>query len=254
MRILFRTLITILMGAYCLAASLLYVYQDQFLYYPTSEPKLVNATAFSVQQETKVLRGWVINPGKKQALMYFGGNAEQIDRNIETFKTVFSDYSVYLLNYRGYGSSDGQPSEKALLADALKFYDQIAEQYDSMSVIGKSLGSGVASYLAASRKVEKLVLVTPYDSIEDVAQQRFWMMPVNLILRDKYKSVEWVKNLSTRTLVVMSEFDATIPRQHSLNLIAAFANILPEQYVVKGAQHNTISNFREYYARIKQFL
>jgi pimeloyl-ACP methyl ester carboxylesterase len=101
---------------------------------------------------------------------------------------AFPDRAIYLLHYRGYGGSSGTPSEKALFADALTLFDEVRTKHSSVDVVGRSLGSGVAVYVASLRPVARLVLVTPFDSLEGLAALRFPYVPVKWLLRDKFES------------------------------------------------------------------
>ena len=82
---------------------------------------------------------------------------------------AFPDHALYLLHYPGYGGAPGKPSEAAIAADALALFDRVAPQHPRVVVIGRSLGSGVAVQVASARPVARLVLVTPYDSLEEIA-------------------------------------------------------------------------------------
>jgi uncharacterized protein len=155
-------------------------------------------------------------------------------------------YAVYLVNYRGYGGSSGLPSETALFQDALVVYDHIKTGHSHISVIGRSLGSGVAVFLAANRDVEKLVLVTPYDSIENIARQMYLVYPISIMLKDKFNSLSRVDSVSAETLVIIAENDQIIPRENSERLAAAFR---PGQATVKtlvGADHNALASHPDY--------
>jgi pimeloyl-ACP methyl ester carboxylesterase len=145
------------------------VYQRRLIYYPVAlDPSFV-AERIVVDNQGTRLQGWVLNPGQRKAVIYFGGNSEMITHRRGFFEDVFRDYSVYLINYRGYGDSEGSPSEAGLFSDALAIYDQLSPRHQSISAYGRSLGSGVAVYLAARRPLEKLILLTPYDSVAAVA-------------------------------------------------------------------------------------
>ncbi|MCH8177009.1 MAG: hypothetical protein IIC09_02195 [Proteobacteria bacterium] len=119
------SLIYPLAGIYLLFLGLLYLMQRTMLYYPVPAPGNISAETISFDNEGVKLQGWRLNRGQPRALVYFGGNAETITGNISQFKSLFSDYTVYLVNYRGYGDSEGKPTEAALFSDALAIYDQI---------------------------------------------------------------------------------------------------------------------------------
>src|SRR5260370_41081884 len=90
------------------------------------------------------------------ALIYFGGNAEDVSLNMPSLSAGFPDSAIYLLHYRGYGGSSGRPSEGALFADALTLFDQVHSKHPDVDVVGRSLGSGIAVYVASLRPVTRL--------------------------------------------------------------------------------------------------
>ena len=104
------------------------------------------------------------------------------------FRAAFPDRSLFLVNYRGYGGSSGQPSEAALFADALAIFDHVRREHSEIAVMGRSLGSGVAVLVASERPVEQLVLVTAFDSLVNVAREYLRWLPVGRLLRDRYDS------------------------------------------------------------------
>jgi len=161
---------------------------------------------------------------------------------------------LFLVNYRGYGGSTGTPSEDGLFADAVAVYDYVRARYPRVSVVGRSLGTGVAIYLSSVRNVEKLVLITPYDSIENVAKKHFPIFPISFLLKDKFNSASRVKDVKAKTLVLIAEDDKTIPRENSEALVQRFS---PDQIVVKtlpGTTHSSITFGNEYALLISQFL
>jgi pimeloyl-ACP methyl ester carboxylesterase len=184
----------VLLGVYLLLAAFLYVYQRRLIYYPVAlDPSFV-AERIVVDNQGTRLQGWVLNPGQRKAVIYFGGNSEMITHRRGFFEDVFRDYSVYLINYRGYGDSEGSPSEAGLFSDALAIYDQLSPRHQSISAYGRSLGSGVAVYLAARRPLEKLILLTPYDSVAAVAQKIYPMFPVRYLIKDRFDSSTTAKS------------------------------------------------------------
>ena len=166
---------------YILACAVMYLMQRKLIYYPTGKiPHSFPQLKMINQNET--LEVIVLNEGKNEALLYFGGNAEAVIYNAEDFLTAFTQHTVYLLNYRGYGESTGYPTEKGIFSDALLLFDKVQEKHQKISVIGRSLGSGVAVYLASKRPLNKLALITPYDSIKSLGQSKFIIFPVFLLL------------------------------------------------------------------------
>lgn len=231
----------------------LYFSQRSILYFPTPANNGVQAESFELQSDGLRLKGWVVNPGKPRAMVYFGGNGEAIEHNAEIFKTSLPDVTVYLLPYRSYGGNPGEVTEENCYRDALKLYDQIKSRHVSVSAVGRSLGSGVATYLASKRKVDKLILVTPYDSIVNVAQDHYPVFPVKLLVKDRYESWRRAKDINSDVLVLIAGSDEIIPRTNTDNLIRHFGR-KPEVIVFEKTGHNTISDSIGYDQAVSGFI
>ena len=124
------------------------------------------------------------------------------------------------MHYRSYGGSTGTPSERALVADAQRLFEMVAKDHPRIVVIGRSLGSGIAIQVAAGNRIERLVLVTPYDSIAALAADRFRWFPVRLLLRDRYESWRYASRIGVPTTLVIAGRDEVIPNESSLRLAA----------------------------------
>ena len=250
---LFLRLIRSVLFIYFSIALFLFAFQRSLLYYPSAETEH-EYDVIQYEVDDVVLDVIVLNKGKDEAIIYFGGNGETVVANASFFNKTLSDYTIYLVNYRGYGSSTGKPTEAALYADAQYIYDQLIEKHKTLSVIGRSLGSGVATYLAATRKIEKMILVTPFDSIQAIAQKRYPVFPIALLLSDKFDSLGRVKNISAKTLVLLAENDVVIPFKYSQRLIDAFPLSQIKVELIEGTGHNNISSKAEYYHFLQQFM
>lgn len=248
------SILKILVTTYIIFALLLYFMQRKLLYLPQEGLQYVDATEIEFKNGNIVLRGWVVNEGKEKAMLYYGGNAETIETNVAFYRENFTEYTLYLINYRGFGKSDGNPTEENLFNDAIFIYDQISSKHKKISLIGRSLGSGIAVYLASKRKVDKLVLITPFDSILNVAKQTYKIFPFSLLLKDKYESTKYVKDINSKTLFLIAEKDRMIKKSRSMNLYEVFSKDMVELKIVKDAGHNTISHYPEFSESIKKFL
>ena len=233
---------------------LLYAKQRTLLYHPTPETHTDDAELIRLESFGEMLRLWRTNPGQPHAILYFGGNGENVVYTIPSLGKLFPLHTVYFVHYRGYGGSTGSPSEKGLFEDALNIYDQVQANHHGISAIGRSLGSGVAIHLAAHRKLEKLVMVTPYDAIEVLAKEALRFFPISLLLRDKYRSVDLAPGIETQTLVLIAEHDDVIPRASTDRLVAAFDPARVVTHVFDGATHNTIGGDPEYLSQLRMFL
>lgn len=258
-----QTLLTLLKFAavvYLGIIVLMYLLQRQLLYFPTDAPTQTPVADGIAQQTVEFnnngisLKGWVINPGQTRALLYFGGNAEQIEQNSGWFRRWLPHTSVYLINYRGYGHSSGKPTQNGLFSDALSIYDQIAAKHQHIIAMGRSLGSGIATYLAARRDISQLLLITPYDSIANVARQHYPYLPVGLLLKDHYASWKMADKVSADTLLLIAEQDRVIPPAHAARLATYLVNSNTTSVLIDKAGHNDISAYPAYTRAIVDFL
>ena len=233
---------------------LLYFAQDSFIYYPTPAVSIKGLSEQVIKNDGESIKINVLNEGMPRALLYFGGNAEAVAYNAPTFKQVFPDYTIYLMNYRGYGGSTGTPSEASLYSDSLVLFDRVMEKHDSIAVIGRSLGSGIATYLAAKRHVNKLVLVTPFDSIENVAASHYPVYPMSIMLKDKYDSFSRVPAIKAPTLMLIAANDRIVGASHGHKLASAFPEGQVVKKVLESSGHDSISSNPQYYEFIRDFL
>ena len=245
------TTVFLVYAAFC---AYLYVAQRSFIYFPTPESRAAPAEDIRFDVDGATLQIWRVNGDNADALIYFGGNAEDVALNTADFLALFPGRALYLVNYRGYGASTGSPSETALIADALEVYDYVSATHANIAVIGRSLGSGIAVQLAASRDVERLVLVTPFDSILNVARSAYPIFPVSLLLKDRYDSMSHADAIDIPTILLIAEHDEFIPMKGSRSLGAALNPALTTVTVIEDARHNTIQNYRQYTAALAGFL
>ena len=223
------------------------------IYFPTPAVEHPSAQVLWIESQGERLKVWVVARPGSRALLYFGGNAEDVAGNIDLFAEAFPEHSLYLVNYRGYGGSSGRPSEAALVADALAVFDQVQARHAEVAVMGRSLGSGVPVQPAAKRPVAKLVLVTAFDSLVNVAKEYFRWLPVGLLMRDRYDSARRAAEVKVPVLVVIAGADEIIPQRRSQALVEAFAPGQVQVVVVPGVGHNTLDLSPEYLGAVGRF-
>lgn len=243
-----------LIGVYLLLAALLYRFQRRMIYFPVPADSAFQAMEIDIDNRGTRLHGWVLNPGKPGAVIYFGGNSEMITHRGEFFEDVFRDYSTYLLNYRGYGLSQGSPSEAGLFSDALAIYDRVAGEHDRIIAYGRSLGSGVAVYLASMRPLDKLILLTPYDSITEIGARIYPFFPVRYLIKDRFDSASRAGKIETPVMITSAELDREIELGHTLALKERFTRAPVEYVMIEGAAHNDIVDFPAYRDAVRNFL
>lgn len=250
MRTTLLTLMAIVPALYlalCAAAFLMQrsmIYYPQPSAYPTAERLTLAGEGADVAVSMRHREG-------RKALIYFGGNAEDVSANLPSLPEAFPEHAIYLMNYRGYGGSSGTPSEHALHQDALLLFDSVHKEHPEVTVMGRSLGSGLAVRLAAERPVSRLVLVTPFDSLAGMAAAHFPYLPVRWLLIDKYESGRYAPKVDVPTLILAAERDEVVPRSSTEQLRARFRPGIATFEVVRGTRHNTISESPAYWDALR---
>jgi uncharacterized protein len=231
--------------------ALLFMSQRSLIYFPHPASQPGSAATIKLPVDGGDVLVTVRPREGTQALLYFGGNAENVSYSLPELAVAFPDHALYLLNYRGYGGSSGRPSEAALFADALALFDKVRADHQDIVVMGRSLGSGVAVYLASLRPVERMVLVTPYDSLQDLAVRQFPFFPVRWLMLDRFESGKYAAQVTAPTLLIAAEHDEIIPRASTESLASRFREGIAQLKVVPGAGHNSISERPEYMRLLK---
>ncbi len=248
------TFLSLLAIGYLLIVALVYFLQRSMLFYPVPAREGILQESISFINRDIFLHGWILNKGRTKAIVYFGGNAEDITNNIDLFKDLFRHYTVYLIDYRGYGNSQGTPTEQGLFSDAIAIYDQIQALHPSISLMGRSLGSGVAVYLASKRDIEQLFLLTPYDSIAELAQTHYPYLPARYLARDRFDSITYAKNIKVPVLIIAAELDRVVPYKHAEKLRDQFTRARVSYHLIAGARHNDVTSFPRYREVIEVFI
>jgi pimeloyl-ACP methyl ester carboxylesterase len=237
----------------------MYVKQESFIFFPVqathSSTAVSNVSPYSLQRNDVVLKGWLVNPKyrRETLVLYFGGNAEDVFSNIDEFEAIQG--ASLFVSYRGYGPSSGTPGESELFSDALAVFDDAVEQYSPKNIflMGRSLGSGVACFVASKRDVRGVILVTPYDSIAAVAQSVYPWLPVATLIKHKFNSVEYASKIGSPVLVLYGGEDRVVVPQRTRSLLL---HLNGEKKVVylERADHSTIDMHPEYWGSILEFL
>ena len=263
-----KVLVIAVIGAYFFILLYLYLYQEGIIFLPQkiTEEKLVTIKkSFPDAEDITIaasdgikLRGWFIkNSGKEPSplIIYFGGNAEELSWSIAEVKN-FAGWSFALINYRGYGLSRGRPGEKHLFNDAIRIYDYFSVRNDvdreNIVLMGMSLGTAVTVYLAEKKPVKGVILISPFDSVESIAKEKFPYLPISLLLRHPFDSISRAPSIKAPALIIAAENDTIIPLSHSLRLAEKWGG-RKEVKIIKGKDHNDIVT-EEYLKDVKEFL
>ena len=208
------------------------------------------------------LRGSIVHEDQPDALLYLGGTAEPITGWGDRFGEHVPHRATYLVHYRGSGASTGELSESALVADTLAVYDDLRAHHRRVAVVGRSLGSGVAVQVAAARDVDRLVLVTPFDSLASVIRSTLSFpmpgfvrarLPVQWFLEERFDSVAHAQRITAPTLVLRSGRDDVVLPAHTDRLLA---HLPATTAVVEFAEddHGSLTDRDDYWQAIGDFL
>ena len=240
-----------------------YVGQDRLLFHPQPAPENARtqieqsfpgaASVFVPARDGTRLHAWHFKGSP--LVLYFGGNAEEVSWMLRRAAQQAPGSGWLLVDYRGYGFSAGSPSEEALTADALGWYDYARQELGAQRIIafGRSLGSGVAVQLAAARSLDGVILVTPFDSLTNVARHHYPYLPVSWMLKHPFDSVSRAPAVTAPLLCLAAERDQVIPPVHARRLFDAWRG--PKRWVeLRGAGHNSTDDVPAFWQAIREFL
>ncbi|WP_339507869.1 MULTISPECIES: alpha/beta hydrolase [unclassified Pseudomonas] len=240
------SLVALIVAVYVVLCAALFFFQRSLIYFP--QPPAIESADSRLKLSMPDADIWVATRERvgPRALIYFGGNAEDVSRNLPAFAEAFPDYALFFLHYRGFGGSGGSPSEEAIAEDALALFDQVSARHPQIAVVGRSLGSGVAVRLASERPAAQLILVTPYNSLEEIAARQYPWVPVKWLLKDRFESGKYAAHIRVPTLLLAASDDEVIPRASTERLLGYFPKGVAVLKVVPDSGHNSISERRQY--------
>ena len=255
----------VFIGLYIMIGTSLYLLQEKILFRPTI---LAQNYVFNFNQPFEELflepeENTVINAihfkteNPKGVILYFHGNAGDLSRwGIITEYFVEKHYDVLVMDYRSYGKSKGVLSEEALYTDAQFCYDYLKTRYaeEDITLYGRSLGTGIASFLASKNTPKQLILETPYYSILDVASYRFPLFPVKYLMRYKLPSYEFIKEVRCPVSILHGTEDTVVPFESGKKLYNSTLKENMSFIVIEKGKHNNLIEFDAYHEHINNVL
>jgi fermentation-respiration switch protein FrsA (DUF1100 family) len=244
-------ILAIAAGAYLLLVGFVYLTQSSLLYLPELAGRQLVATPDGIgldydevwldTSDGVRIHGWFVPGDSTVTLLYFHGNAGNISHRLHTIRQFHDlDLSVFIIDYRGYGDSEGRPSERGLYRDAEAAWEYLTETRaipaGDIVVLGRSLGGSLAAWLAAERNPRALIVDSAFTSVPDIGQDVYPWLPVRLLSRIQHPTREHVTRASCPVLVVHSRDDEIIPFHHAEALFSA-ANE-PKTFLELRGGHN----------------
>lgn len=245
---------TVALAAVCYGAGLSFLYfkQRNFIFpIPETTRTSPDAAGFAKAEEHRLTTAdgetiivWhVPAEPSRPVIIYFPGNGDFLAAQVGGFRQLTAEgHGLIAVSYRGYAGSSGAPSEKGLLQDAAAAYAFARGRYSADQIVlwGFSLGTGVATALAADNPVQKLVLEAPYSSMADVAAFHFRYVPVRWLLRDQFRSDLRIARVKAPVLIMHGDRDRTIPVRFGERLFGLARE--PKQFVrFPEGDHNDLA-------------
>lgn len=250
--------------------TLVRIFENRFIFVPDKYPTgywqpdtfglNLEDCYFSTSDGIK-LHGWLLKSEKPKAtILWSHGNAGNISDRLDNLSKLASlPFNVFLYDYRGYGKSEGKPSEQGVYLDSQAAYDYLLTRPEvdpeKIVVYGRSLGGAVALDLATKKTCRSLILESTFTSAQDMAQLMFGAVPMGWLMRSEFASIEKIKKLQVPILILHGDQDDIVPYDFGKQLFEA-ATEPKEFYEITGAAHNDtyLIGGDEYFERIKNFI
>jgi alpha-beta hydrolase superfamily lysophospholipase len=243
----------------------LYLLQDKILFHPKSLPadykyqfdipfREVNLPV-TLEKNLSIVQFTVPDSVCKGVVLYFHGNRENINRYAR-FATNFTknNYEVWMMDYPGFGKSTGKRSEKILYEDALLFFKLAINKCagDSIIIYGKSIGTGIAAQLASVRACKRLILETPYYSLDALARQYFFIYPVNPMTNYALPTYSRFEFIDCPITIFHGTRDAVVPYNQGKRLSKLKSDV--ELVTIQKGKHNNLNDFPLFHQKLDSLL
>lgn len=245
-------LLIIGIGVYAALSIYVYYIQSSLIYYPNMPGRSLTATPEAiglsyqdieiVTEDNIKLHGWFIpNNNAEGTVLFFHGNAGNISHRLESID-IFNrmNLNVFILDYRGYGQSEGKTTEKGTYLDAqAAWYHLVNTQGirpQQIIIFGRSLGASVAAWLASRHTAAGLIIESGFTSVPSIGQRLYPFLPIRLLTHFKYDTQRYVKNISCPVIVAHSKEDEIIPFQEGTDIFNAAQE--PKYFLKMRGGHN----------------
>ncbi|OGF73250.1 hypothetical protein A2W54_00585 [Candidatus Giovannonibacteria bacterium RIFCSPHIGHO2_02_43_13] len=241
---------------YILFGTIISIFQERIIYHPYEQDfKTCRAFESAEKIEFNGTRMYFKKSGSKLAVLYHGNAGSACDRSFLADIFVNSGYSFLVVEYAGYSNDGRKPSHDLIKNDvknAVRFIS--SENFNEVAVIGESIGSGAAAYHAALMLPDKLMLISPFSNLLDMARSKFWYYPVFIMVDNAFDNLENLKNYDNRIVIIHGEKDDVIQYSLGQKLFLALPVKNKEFVTIAGAGHNDLFTHPEAYTAMYNFL
>lgn len=261
------TALLVILGLYVAFVAIVFIFQSHLVFFPQrrihSTPHEIglayDAIDFVARDGVR-LSGWFITAKKPGAVVLFcHGNAGNISDRLQLIKLLHKlDLSTFIFDYRGYGQSEGSPSEQGTYLDAEAAWDYLTLErgvpQESIIVFGMSLGGAVAAQLAQDHKPAALIIESAFTSLPDMAAEHYPFLPARLLTRFRYPTLDYLRQVACPVLIVHSNEDEIVPYSQGCRLYEAAND--PKDFLEIRGDHNTgaLMSAETYMAGLNQFI
>ncbi len=242
---------------YSIILFILYLFQEKILFQPEELPQdytfqfdhTFNELFLEAEDGVCLNAIHFTNPNPKGIILYFHGNRGSLKRwgSIVSFFAK-KQYDVVVMDYRSYGKSGGEVSEKNLYNDAQLFYNYILKRYteDQITLYGRSIGTGIAVRLASDNQPCNLILETPYYDIKDIVESWLPHFPTNMLLRYKIPSGKFIQEVACNITIYHGTNDGVVPYKSGEKLFKSILVPNKRMITIEEGSHNDLIEFDEY--------
>lgn len=250
MKRIIRKIVLVLATLYLAGGLALYFLQERLIFHPVPLPAghLFSVpghfTEVNVRRPAGNLSYLRFSPAgaPRGIVLFFHGNMKNVE-HYGRYPGFFtrSGYEVWMIDYPGFGKTTGKRSEQRMYEDALFFYDQAALEGKPLVIYGKSIGTGVAAFVAAQRPCRQLVLETPYYSLTEMARHFLALYPVRPLLRYRFPTYQYLQSINAPVTLLHGTRDELIPYTQALRLQQLRPGI--GLVTIPGGRHNNLADF-----------
>jgi len=260
-----RKWLTIVIALYIAIGAGLYFLQEKFLFHPEklSPEHIYNFQtpfkeinlAVNNEKNLSIIQFTVPDSVCKGVVLYFHGNRKNIER-YASYATNFikNKYEVWMMDYPGFGKSTGKRSEQILYQDAATLYQMARARFskDSIIIYGKSIGTGIAAQLASVKDCKRLILETPYYSIDALMSRYAFIYPVGLMAKYHFPNYKYFEKIEVPVTLFHGTKDEIIPYSHSVKLVKE--NALANLVTIEKGKHNNLNDSPLFHQQLDSLL
>lgn len=253
---------------YIIIGTLLYFFQEKLIFHPESLPvehrysftnphNEINLTV-NEEKNINIVQFTVPDSVRRGVVLYFHGNMQNIGRYAPyAIHFTRNNWEVWMIDYPGFGKSTGERSESIMYQDAMELYKMARARFaaDSIILYGRSIGTGVASQLASVRSCKKLILETPYYSMEAVMSRYAFMFPISMMSKYHFPNYEYLQKVIAPVTLIHGTSDEVIAYSNSKRLLEKRkATQTTELITIEKGKHNNLHEFPEFQRKIDSLL